>query len=393
MKKLAMNILRSRSHVSKKSQVLYSTFSPQEEPALNTGALSEKSAFLSVFPSLVEDISNDPTIKDIHPFISEHISSLLNYTTVGGKLNRGMAVPSTYLSIVQASSISSLDTSKTLQQAKVLGWTVELLQAFFLVADDIMDESVTRRGQPCWYKKQGVGLGAFNDSLILETCVYSLLRTHFRSEPYYLDLLESMIEVIKFTTYGQSLDTVSAHNFNIIKGLPSSLDSFDMERYTAIVKYKTSYYSFYLPVVLAMHMAGIKDPELFDGAKTILLEIGHYFQVTDDYLDCFGDPAVTGKIGTDIQDGKCSWLVVKALEKASTQEKNVLALHYGSTNIEDVERIKNLYRKLEIDVLYKAYEENFYRDVMVHIERICSGNALPKEVFVNFLEKVYQREK
>ena len=27
------------------------------------------------------------------------------------------------------------------------------MQAFFLVADDVMDYSVTRRGQPCWYKK------------------------------------------------------------------------------------------------------------------------------------------------------------------------------------------------------------------------------------------------
>lgn len=41
-------------------------------------------------------------------------------------------------------------------------------------------------------------------------------------------------------------------------------------------------------------------------------------------MDCYGDPAVTGKIGTDIQDNKCSWLVVKALEVMSPEQRTVL---------------------------------------------------------------------
>lgn len=44
----------------------------------------------------------------------------------------------------------------------------------------------------------------------------------------------------------------------------------------------------------------------------------------DDYLDLFGDPSVTGKIGTDIQDNKCSWLVVQCLQRASPEQRQLL---------------------------------------------------------------------
>lgn len=44
----------------------------------------------------------------------------------------------------------------------------------------------------------------------------------------------------------------------------------------------------------------------------------------DDYLDCFGTPEVTGKIGTDIEDNKCSWLVVQALHLAAPEQRQVL---------------------------------------------------------------------
>jgi farnesyl diphosphate synthase len=41
------------------------------------------------------------------------------------------------------------------------------LQAFFLVADDMMDKSTTRRGQPCWYQREDVGMSAINDAILV----------------------------------------------------------------------------------------------------------------------------------------------------------------------------------------------------------------------------------
>ena len=41
-------------------------------------------------------------------------------------------------------------------------------------------------------------------------------------------------------------------------------------------------------------------------------------------MDCFGDPKVTGKVGTDIEDNKCSWLVVQALDKANAEQRALL---------------------------------------------------------------------
>ena len=58
-----------------------------------------------------------------------------------------------------------------------------------------MDQSITRRGQPCWYRVEGVGLLAINDSFMLEGAIYHLLKTHFRSEPYYVHLLELFHDV------------------------------------------------------------------------------------------------------------------------------------------------------------------------------------------------------
>jgi farnesyl diphosphate synthase len=88
--------------------------------------------------------------------------------------------------------------------------------------------------------------------------------------------------------------------------------------------YKTAFYSFYLPVALAMRMAGVTNQASYDLALHILLPLGEYFQVQDDYLDCYGAPEQIGKIGTDILDNKCSWNINIALKNATVEQRKVL---------------------------------------------------------------------
>lgn len=345
----------------------------------------ERASFLSVWPQLTASLARDPATPDLHPLLSPHLAGLLEYTVLGGKMNRGLAVVSSYHLLDPQCS------QERLQLATVLGWTVELLQAFFLVADDIMDGSETRRGHPCWHRRNDIGPAAFNDSILLESCVYSVLREWFHQEPSYPALLDTVLQLSRFTAYGQSLDTTTAHSFTAARGQSHSLDLFSRERYAAIVKYKTSYYSFYLPVCLAMRLAGITDPSLYTGAERILLDIGHYFQATDDYLDCFAPAEVIGKIGTDIRDGKCSWVAVQALELASKEERELLVRHYGSQDPHDEATVKELFQKLGIDKLFKQYEAEFYDNALGQIEAVCGGTVLPSQVFITFLDKVYKR--
>merc|ERR1712061_736852 len=92
----------------------------------------------------------------------------------------------------------------------------------------------------------------------------------------------------------------------------------------------------------------------FSNVEKICLDIGCYFQVQDDFIDCFGDDKVTGKIGTDIQDGKCSWFIVQALAHASETQKKFLHKNYGTED--SVSQIRSIFNELDLKNKYHTYQ-------------------------------------
>ena len=108
--------------------------------------------------------------------------------------------------------------------------------------------------------------------------------------------------------------------------------------------------------------------------------LGCYFQVRDDYLDVFADASVLKKEGTDIQEGKCSWVVLTVLSMGSEEDRAAIHQHYGKKEKEDVRVVKEVFSKYDVKSRFLRYEE----DALQRIRAILS--SFPEKRFVPFMQ-------
>ncbi|KYQ51069.1 Farnesyl pyrophosphate synthase [Trachymyrmex zeteki] len=336
----------------------------------------ESQSMMAMWPDIVRDIIEEIENSNF-PDVAKWMEKVLQYTVPEGKKIRAFTLIYAYKLLAPSDQL----TKENIRLARILAWCLELLQAFFLVIDDIQDQSLLRRGKLCWYRHNDIGLAAINDGLLLECATFYLIKKYFKGKDYYINLLETFYDITFKTNIGQGLDMVFTKK--------PDLDMFTMNRYNSLIEYKTSHYSFILPIIVAMHLAGIKDPEMFRQAKTILLEIGHLFQVQDDYLGCYGESDVHGKDDTDIQEGKCTWLIVVALQRATPDQRKILEECYGFADPEKVRRVKQLFTDLGLPNHYSTYEKKTYNLLKGHIQQISCG--LPHSLFLTVLRELYHR--
>jgi farnesyl diphosphate synthase len=304
---------------------------------------------------------------------------------LGGKYNRGLVIVQNTRDLCEQ---LNLDFTQLADQAIVLGWCIEILQACFLVSDDVMDKSITRRGKPCWYRLPEVQLDAVNDALILESFIYFLLQERFEKHPNYNQFVSMFHEVSLKTQMGQMLDLLSQPQGR--KG-PEVLGAFSTDLHRLIVEFKTAYYTFYIPIASSMVLCGMDSAEALEIAQRISVQLGIKFQIQDDYLDLYGDPNHIGKIGTDLQDHKCSWLLVKALERATSEQRKIVEKNLGRDEPECLATMRQLYDNLGLPQLYSEQEEASYQDIVGLIQK--HADRVPPVVFTTALARIHNRSK
>ncbi|XP_033121279.1 farnesyl pyrophosphate synthase-like isoform X2 [Anneissia japonica] len=339
-----------RSHIQHKT--LNAHYLTSTTKVANLLGCFNKEKFKEAFQLATEDLRGEG-LKEVQDAVIQ-LDKMINYNVFGGKMNRAMVVLGSFNSLALPEQL----TDKNQQKAVLLGWCVEL---------------------------DGVGLAGFNDAFLLYSSIHSILRNNFRDDPCYMYLVEIFEKVLQQTTVGQSLDLLTSPTGN------TDLTRFTQERYDAIVMWKTGFYSFYMPVALALYLVGIYDDQTHNQAKEILLKMGHFFQVQDDYLDCYGDPATIGKVGTDIEENKCSWLIVQALALADQRQKKILEINYGRDDPNKVAVVKDVFKELELESLYRKFERESYANIQSDIDNLKTD--LPKELFLEYAAKIYQREK
>ncbi|MDX3540927.1 polyprenyl synthetase family protein [Streptomyces sp. MB09-01] len=223
-----------------------------------------------------------------------------------------------------------------------LAASLELFHVSALIHDDVMDSSALRRGRPTVHRAlarahQGddsgisaaaaaqFGEGAailigdlamvWSDELLLDGA----------TNPKQLAALWPVLHAMRSEiVLGQYLDLQATGDA-----------SPDVSRALRIGRYKTAKYTVERPLHLGA-IAAEADQHLLERLSAFALPLGEAFQLRDDLLGVFGDPAVTGKSALeDLRDGKATVLSALALQTATPPQRRALTDWLGEPHLTD----------------------------------------------------------
>ncbi len=223
--------------------------------------------------------------------------------------------------------------------------SLEMLHVSALVHDDVMDSSDVRRGAPAAHKRfealqrarseasgvggDPVGFGIGAAILLGDLClIWADEMMHTSGfDAAALARASKFFDAVRVeVTAGQYLDLVA-----------QASGEADMDRALRVLRYKSATYTVERPLHIGAALGGAGQ-HLIDSLSAYGLPVGEAFQLRDDLLGVFGDPAVTGKpAGDDLREGKRTVLVAYAVEHASEVQLAEFDRLFGRPDLDDDE--------------------------------------------------------
>jgi len=267
-----------------------------------------------------------------------------------------------------------------LSSALIPALAIEVFHNFTLLHDDIMVRSDIRRGNPTVHIK-------YNENVaILSGDVMSILACRLMNQSPGV-VLHTVQDI--FTRTAMQVCEGQQYDMNYEEHLTVS-----EEDYLQMIELKTAVLiAASLKIGAILGGAAEKDAEdLYEFGRNL----GIAFQLQDDLLDTYGDPDVIGKKrGTDIIDNKKTFLMISALEKASSSQKEELCDWLTKKEFDSEEKINaviDIYDSLDIRKLTDDRIKDFYTTALASLEHLNRPEEKKTELF-NFASYLMSRQR
>ena len=265
-------------------------------------------------------------------------------------------------------------------KAMPVAHSVEVFHNFTLMHDDIMDDAPLRRGKPTVHTKYNTNTAILSGDAMLLLSYDYLLKCE--KGKYFKKLFPVFNQVAIEVCEGQQMDM----NFE-------TADKVTLKEYMKMIELKTA----------ALLGGAIRLGAIVGGAKqrdSKLLEkfartMGVAFQIQDDILDSFGDPAKFGKkVGGDIVQNKKTYLYLTALKKSKGAVRKELMNWFQTESFDEqekIESVKNIFSELQVEKEASALQADLIEKAYTQLEKVDADNA-KKEALRNWTEKLVVRE-
>lgn len=253
-----------------------------------------------------------------------------------------------------------------------VGTSIELFHNFTLIHDDIMDKAPVRRGKETVHEKFGTNTAILAGDVMLVSAYEELNKIGLE---FLRPILTLFNKTAKEVCEGQQMDM----DFE-------KMESVSFEAYIKMIELKTS-------VALA---ASLQTGAILGGAgernQHLLYEFGRKlgiaFQVQDDYLDAFGDPAKFGKqMGGDILANKKTFLLIHTLETAAAAKQIELKKLLQSNTADKIVKVQQLYKDCNADKWALQLKQQYLEEALKHLEDIAvlSKRKEPLKALAHYL--------